>query len=88
MRDPAVRHNAVVGRGPCGTLAGRNPQQRIEGRGFENSQGIKALKDLHQAMHPAASLPRRSRHSVPHGNDATPEALLEGLEEEAAEETE
>jgi hypothetical protein len=48
--------------------------------------GIKALKDLHQAMHPAARLGRASE--TPRSGDGTPQPLLEALENEAKEEAE
>ncbi|HEX9640933.1 MAG TPA: tyrosine-type recombinase/integrase, partial [Candidatus Krumholzibacteria bacterium] len=49
--------------------------------------GIKALKDLHQAMHPAAALPgRRGSRGEDGRHDPSPEDLIEALEAEEAEE--
>jgi integrase/recombinase XerD len=51
--------------------------------------GIKALKDLHQAMHPAEALPgRRAPHSDDRRHAPSPEELIEALEAEGAEEAE
>ena len=50
--------------------------------------GIKALKDLHQAMHPAASLQRSRRTAANGGDDPAPKDLLEALEDEGQQEAE
>jgi len=49
--------------------------------------GIKALKDLHQAMHPVAGLTSPSRSPVPPAVEVvTPETLLNALDDEGQDE--